>query len=161
MINFQVYVRLNISIHILDPESTSDSSPAVSILSQLLKQFHVSPLLGLEYVVEVKLSSSEEVYKCVLCGVDFDLNGIVGHLLSTSHRLSFLRKHFPVVAARFSSSVPESQWPVHTFETLDTVAGRIEARHGRGEVIAIRGLLAWEREGPAITGNIHRQKHAR
>ena len=138
-----------------------DIKPAASLLGELLKQFHVSPLLGLEYIVEVKLGAHEEVFKCVLCGVDFDLNGILGHLISTGHRVSFLRKHFPVVAAKFSSQLPESQWPLHTLETLDTVAGRIEARHGRGEVTAIRGLLAWEREASTLTSNIEQMKHAR
>lgn len=111
--------------------------------------------------MEVKLGASEEVFKCVLCGEDSDLNGILGHLISTAHRLSFLRKHFPVVAAKFSSPLPESQWPLHTFETLDTVAGRIEARHGRGQVTAVRGLLAWEKEAPALSSNIEQTKHAR
>ena len=138
-----------------------DSSRAVSLLGELLKQFHVSPLLGLEYIVEVKLSATEEVFKCVLCGADFDLNGILGHLISTAHRISFLRRHFPVVAAKFSSQLPESQWPQHTLETLDTVAGRIEARHGRGEVTAIRGLLSWERDAQALSNDIQRMKHAR
>ncbi len=121
----------------------------------------MSPLLGLEYIVEVKLSATEEVFKCVLCGADFDLNGILGHLVSTAHRILFLRRHFPVVAAKFSSQLPESQWPQHTLETLDTVAGRIEARHGRGEVTAIRGLLSWERDAQALSTNIERMKHAR
>ena len=148
-----------LSVYILD--HVPDIKPAASLLGELLKQFHVSPLLGLEYIVEVKLGAHEEVFKCVLCGADFDLNGILGHLISTGHRVSFLRKHFPVVAAKFSSQLPESQWPLHTLETLDTVAGRIEARHGRGEVTAIRGLLAWEREASTLTSNIEQMRHAR
>ena len=46
----------------------SESEPASSVLGRLLAQFHVSALLGLEYVVEVKIRDNEEVFKCLLCG---------------------------------------------------------------------------------------------
>ena len=118
-------------------------------------------LLGLEYVVEVKLNNTEEVYKCVLCNTDFDLNGVMGHLLSTSHRLAFLRKHFPTVARKFSTSIPESQWPLASYDLLDTVAGRIEARCGRGEVMTVGGLLAWERKRMSLCQKINEAVHAR
>ena len=111
--------------------------------------------------MEVKLNNKEEVYKCVLCNTDSDLNGIVGHLLSTCHRLAFLRKHFPTVARKFTTSIPENQWPLASYDLLDTVAGRIEARCGRGQVTTVGGLLAWERERMTLVQKITEAVHAR
>ena len=140
----------------------SESEPASSVLGRLLAQFHVSALLGLEYVVEVKIRDNEEVFKCLLCGTDSDLNGIVRHLLSAGHRLAFLRRHFPVAGRKFSAArVPERGWAVASYESLDTVAARIEARCGRGEVTAVRGLLGWERDQDTIRRRIEEGHHAR
>ena len=111
--------------------------------------------------MEIKLSPNEEMFKCVLCGIDSDLNSVIGHIISTGHRLTFLRKYFPCVAHKFSTPVPESQWPLATFDILDTVAGRIEARYGRGQVTCVPGLLEWERDCHTIRRNIDMEKHAR
>ena len=147
---------------IVEPHSVSESEPASSVLGRLLAQFHVSALLGLEYVVEVKIRDNEEVFKCLLCGTDSDLNGIVRHLLSAGHRLAFLRRHFPVAGRKFSAArVPERGWAVASYESLDTVAARIEARCGRGEVTAVRGLLGWERDQDTIRRRIEEGHHAR
>jgi len=144
---------------IVEDTSSSESAPAVSILEKLVTLFHVSALLGLEYIVEIKLNDGVETFKCVLCNMEFDMNTIIGHILSTQHRLAFLRKHFSCVANKFASLQP-SQWPLTSFDILDTVAARIEARYGRGHVTPVGGLLDWERNGRETSKKIQQQQHA-
>ena len=112
--------------------------------------------------MEVKLSDGEEVFKCVLCGTDSDLNSVLAHLISTHHRLSYLNHHFPTVGRKFSaSSTPSSQWQLAILDTLDTVVRRIEARFGRGEPSVVSGLLSWETEATRIKQKIFDGLHAR
>ena len=152
---------LRFKILFLEESSKSDEEALPSILGELIKQFQVAACLGLEYVVEVKINESEEVFKCVLCGTDSDLNNIMSHLLSTTHRLEFLGKHFPTVGSKFRGRVTSRDWHQATFDTLDTVAGRIEARYGRGQPSCVSGLIGWENERTSLTRKIEDGLHAR
>ena len=117
-------------------------------------------MLGLEYVVEVKLSPSDESFTCTLCTVDSDLPNIMSHLISSSHRLAYLARHFPTVS-RSLSGQQVSQWTIKTFHHLDSIVARIVARFGVGRPTVVNNLLLWEREKENILRRIDRLDHAR
>lgn len=63
----------------------------LELKTALVKVRHA--LVGLEY-----LQITEEVlYKCSLCSKQWNLQAIIGHFESLSHRLKFLKAHFPSV----------------------------------------------------------------
>ena len=125
-----------------------------------MSQFRGVAVLGLEYVVEVKLSPSDESFSCTLCSVDSDLPNIMSHLLSSSHRLAFLARHFPTISRRLTSQQVE-HWTTNTFQHLDTIVARIVARFGVGTPTVVNNLLLWEREKENILRRIDRLDHAR
>ena len=131
-----------------------------NLLGQLVRQFRGVAVVGLEYVVEVKLSPSDESFSCTLCTVDSDLPNIMSHLLSTTHRLAFLSRHFPTVTRRLTGR-QVSQWTISNFQHLDTIVARIAARFGLGTPTVVNNLLIWEREKENILRSIDRQDHAR
>ena len=142
--------------------------PRRSLLGELVSQFHGAAVLGLEYVLEVKLSKCDETLKCALCTVDSDLTNILGHLLSTSHRVAFLVKHFPSVARRFQElevnmevNMEVNRWSLESLRLLDTVAGRIVSRFGLGQPTVVSSLLSWERDRVNILRSLERADHAR
>ena len=131
-----------------------------SLLGLLLSQFRGVAVLGLEYVVELKLSSSDESFCCTLCTVDSDLPTVMSHLLSSTHRMAFLARHFPTITRRLTAQ-PFSQWSSKTFQQLETIAARIVARFGLGTPTVVNNLLSWEREKDNIIRRIDSLDHAR
>ena len=138
--------------------------PRRSLLGELVSQFYGAAVLGLEYVLEVRLSKCDETLKCALCTVDSDLTNILSHLLSTSHRVAFLVKHFPSVARRFQElevNMEVNRWSLDSLRLLDTVAGRIVSRFGLGQPTVVSSLLSWERDRVNILRSVERADHAR
>ena len=117
-------------------------------------------MVGLEYVVEVRLSETDEVLKCTLCSVDSGLPNIISHLLSSSHRLAFLARHFPTAARRLGGEEVAS-WRPGTYQVLEEVVGSIVDRFGPGQPVVVSSLLSWEREKVNILRSIESSVHAR
>merc|ERR1719219_319165 len=131
-----------------------------SLLGLLVSQFRGVAVLGLEYVVEVKLSSLDESFCCTLCTVDSDLPNIMSHLLSSSHRLAFLARHFPSLNRRLTAQ-PVSQWTINNFQQLESFVAGIVARFGLATPTVVNSLLLWEREKENILRRIESLDHAR
>ena len=125
-----------------------------------MSQFRDAAVVGLEYIVEVKLSSSDESFSCTLCTVDSDLPNVMSHLISSTHRMAFMSRHFPTVTRRLSAQ-PVSQWTIKTYQELDTIAARIVAWFGVGTPTVVNNLLLWEREKENIIRRIDSSDHAR
>ena len=142
-----------------DHQPTADT-PSRSLLAELVSLFRGSAVVGLEYVVEVRLSQTDEVLKCTLCSVDCDLPNIMSHLLSSEHRLAYLARHAPTAARRLGGREVTS-WRPRSFQILEDVVGRIVGRFGTGQPVVVNGLLSWEREEVNILRRIERADHAR
>ena len=125
-----------------------------------MREFRGVAVLGLEYVVEVKLSSSDETFSCTLCSVESDLPNVMSHLISSKHRLAFLARHFPSVSRRLSAQ-PVSHWTINTFRQVDTIVAKIVDRFGLGTPTVVNNLLVWEREKENIIRRIDSLDHAR
>ena len=73
----------------------------------------------------------------------------------------FQEKFFPQASRKFLTVPNKSLWTVSTFDFLDTVAHRIEAKFARAEPRVVASPLVWEREMHEITAEIEQGKHAR
>ena len=101
------------------------------VVQDMLDQFSVSPLLGLEYLVEVLQQHLEPRYHCALCNYDTNMSDLISHLTSLNHILTFIKEFFPVAWARFSSIFDFSTWLKSDFDCLDVVVNKIAQVHGR------------------------------
>jgi hypothetical protein len=64
------------------------------LVSRLLPQYRVAPLVGTEFLLEVVNLEAEPAVSCFLCHFTCDLEGLMYHLLSARHRLAFLVNNF-------------------------------------------------------------------
>jgi hypothetical protein len=64
------------------------------VVSRLLPQYRVAPLVGTEFLLEVVNLEAEPAVSCFLCHFTCDLEGLMYHLLSARHRLAFLVNNF-------------------------------------------------------------------
>jgi hypothetical protein len=64
------------------------------LVSGLLPQYRVAPLVGTEFLLEVVNLEAEPAVSCFLCHFTCDLEGLMYHLLSARHRLAFLVNNF-------------------------------------------------------------------
>jgi hypothetical protein len=63
---------------------------ASGTLSQLLPLYRLAPIIGVEFLLEVVNMEGEGAAVCFLCDVTTDLEGLMYHLLSARHRLTYL-----------------------------------------------------------------------
>ena len=104
--------------------------------TELLNQWNLSPLMGLDRVVEVHQGRREPYYHCQTCHIDTSLADLGPHLAAPSHVLSFLKVHLPAAWARFAPSPDPMRWTEVDFTTLEQVVSRVDAQHG-GKRIAV------------------------
>lgn len=105
-------------------------------LQVTLDKFKLSPLVGLEYIMELIPDASEggePSYHCILCDKRGDPRTIMAHLTSYNHRVKFLEKHFPGVIKeigpiRFNKEACKQHIPQ---EIIERVCKSIEDFHGR------------------------------
>lgn len=74
-------------------ETSVEKNDAVkcSKLQSRINEIKNEALIGLEYVIEVQMSSNFEcVYHCVLCEGRFDITTVISHLIAYNHRLKYL-----------------------------------------------------------------------
>ncbi|XP_013779213.1 uncharacterized protein LOC106463698 [Limulus polyphemus] len=62
-----------------------------------------SPLIGLEYIVEVWQKQLEKFqhFECMICYKTFDEKNIIQHLTETNHKILYLEKHIPKYVRKF------------------------------------------------------------
>ncbi|XP_076349089.1 uncharacterized protein LOC143246377 isoform X2 [Tachypleus tridentatus] len=62
-----------------------------------------SPLIGLEYIVEVWEKQWEKFqrFECMICSKAFDENNILQHLTEINHKILYLEKHIPQYVRKF------------------------------------------------------------
>ena len=101
------------------------------VVLELLGQWALLPLLGLDRVVEVLQGRRPPYYRCTTCGPDLGLRELVPHLASPHHILAFLKLHFPAAWARFASSPDPERWQEADFAVMEQVVAKVEAVHGR------------------------------
>jgi len=107
-----------------------------AVATELVNQWNLSPLMGLDRVVEVLQGRREPYYHCQICRSDSSLAELGPHLAAPSHVLAFLKALLPAAWARFSPSPDPSRWTEVDFTVLEQVVARVEAQHG-GKRIAI------------------------
>ena len=145
-----------------DPvRATIDLVPERSLLSRLLEKYTVGPLVGLEYVVEVLVGRSDPEYKCALCRISSNILFIMEHLLSANHRLAYMDKFFPQASRKFLTVPNKSLWTHSTYDFLDTVVTRIEAKFARAKPRVVASLVVWEKEKSKIADEIEQGAHAK
>lgn len=105
-------------------------------LQATLDKFKLSPLVGLEYIMELVPDPNEigePRYHCILCDRRGDPRTIMAHLTCFNHRTKYLEKHFPGVIKeigpiRFNKEAIKRHIPQ---EMIERVCKSIEDFHGR------------------------------
>ena len=72
------------------PPGFEDEVEAVLQIQSVLDNYKMSPLIGLEYLVELVDSSKEPQYNCMLCNKKGDPRTVMTHLTSQNHRMSYI-----------------------------------------------------------------------
>lgn len=89
--------NFNSSGNIVAPESYL--LPRTAVIQTTLDLHETSPLVGLEYVLELDNPESKEPnYNCVLCDKRGDPRTFLAHLVSYNHRIAYLNRHFPTIS---------------------------------------------------------------
>ncbi|KAL7014815.1 hypothetical protein ACKWTF_016138 [Chironomus riparius] len=132
-----------------------DHKPMFEVIIASIKQ----PLIALEYIVEVLDSKVKEpCYYCVLCEKRCDPRTIEKHLISQTHRISYLTKHFaPIIEQiqafrRFNEDLEFRQ------KVLFIVCSRIEVKFGRSSAFVYEGHDFLDTKAD-ICDNINLKKH--
>jgi len=77
------------------PPGEEESSFAESAIKSKLDSYSDSPVIGLEYLVEISGSRLEDPsFKCLLCDSDLNEDGVIPDITSTKHRLEYLVRTF-------------------------------------------------------------------
>eukprot|EP00092_Neocalanus_flemingeri_P007103 GFUD01007673.1.p1 GENE.GFUD01007673.1~~GFUD01007673.1.p1 ORF type:complete len:1388 (+),score=342.68 GFUD01007673.1:44-4207(+) len=101
------------------------------VVQEMLEQFILCPLIGLDHVFEILRGREEPHYHCALCNMDSGLTDLVPHVTSLSHILTFIKEFFPLAWGRFSPIPDFSTWSEADFECLDLVVNKVDLVHGR------------------------------
>merc|ERR1719300_1477038 len=101
------------------------------VIQDMLEQFDMCPLLGLDHIFEVLKDQNEPHYHCALCNLDSNMLDLVSHITSINHTLIFLKEFFPAAWSRFSTTSDHSKWKEADFDCLETIVSKIDSVHGR------------------------------
>lgn len=71
-------------------EEGGSSQEVKAQIQSTLDQFNDSPLVGLEYIVEIVCANSPPKYHCFLCDRDFEAFNLISDVLSAEHRFEYL-----------------------------------------------------------------------
>ncbi|ETN63197.1 hypothetical protein AND_005094 [Anopheles darlingi] len=118
-----------------DPQGLESKS--VAQLQSVLDGYRAGPLVGLEYIVELKHQGPGEgvSYNCLLCDTrGNNESGITTHLIMPDHRLKFLEKHYATVMKVIAPyrSAPGADAKDSVFcRVVQTICEAIEDHHGR------------------------------
>ena len=72
------------------------------VVQEMLEQFKLSPLLGLDHVFEILQAMEEPLYHCAICNINTTLVDLVPHVTSYNHIFTVIREFFPLAWSRFS-----------------------------------------------------------
>ncbi|XP_050100622.1 uncharacterized protein CG7065-like isoform X2 [Anopheles aquasalis] len=106
-------------------------------LQSVLDGYRAGPLVGLEYIVELKHQGPGEAvsYNCLLCDTrGNNESGITTHLIMPEHRLKFLERHYATVMKVIAPyrSAPGADAKDSVFcRVVQTICEAIEDHHGR------------------------------
>ena len=107
------------------------------VVQEMLDQFNVCPLLGLEFLIEIVKAPENSRYYCSLCSLDLHVTELILHLTSLNHNLAFIKKFFPVAWERFSVIPDFKTWHKIDFQCLDLIIEKINDVHGRKRPIIV------------------------
>ena len=123
------------------------------VVQEMLDQFHLCPLLGLDQVVEVLQGDQPPLYHCSLCNIDLTQNDLMLHLTSLNHLLTFIKQYFPVAWARFSSLTDFGAWLKSDFDCLEIVVNKIDQVHGRKKPLIVENRIKMSEALDKISSN--------
>lgn len=112
--------------------------PHEPVIFKLFDKFRDAPLIGLEYLVEIIHGPNvDPTYECLLCKRQLEAQSVISCVVSANHRLKYLEKFYPIARAKFAQVPNRDVWERPTFDFLESVAMRIEEKHGRLSVTNI------------------------
>jgi len=115
-----------------------DLLPHEPVIYRLFDKFKEAPLIGIEYIVEIIHGANvDPSYECLLCCKSLDSKDVISCLISAKHRLKYLEKFYPIARAKFAQVPNMDLWERATYDFLESVAMRIEEKHGRLSVTNI------------------------
>jgi len=130
------------------------------VVQEMLEQFILCPLIGLDYIFEVLKGQEEPHYHCALCNVDSKLLDLVPHITSLTHVLTFIKEFFPLAWARFSTIPDFTFWCQTDFECLDSVVSKIDLIHGRKKPSIVASIDKLEESVDKIPVNAYNTRRS-
>jgi len=120
------------------PPGEENIVPHEPIIYKLFDNFKEAPLVGLEYLVEIINGPNvDPTYECLLCQTTLDAKEVISCICSAKHRLKYLEKFYATARAKFAQVPNMDIWERPTFDFLESVAMRIEEKHGRLSVTVV------------------------
>ncbi|KAG5666574.1 hypothetical protein PVAND_014592 [Polypedilum vanderplanki] len=117
------------------------------------------PLIALTYIVEIlDPIIKEPSYVCVLCSKRCDPRTIVNHLISQTHRMNYLERHFPHLITILHNSRRFNEDMEFRQMVLINIAKVLEDSFGRATAFVYDGS-DYETTKEIIFDNINKKKH--
>ena len=114
------------------PPGMEDQISRATSIQMSLDRHRSSPLVGLEYLLElVDSESTEPSYTCVLCDKRGDPRTVMAHITSYNHRITYLNRHFPTISRAIADLPRTINYKRGANEISALVARRIEQHFGR------------------------------
>nr|XP_034177938.1 uncharacterized protein CG7065-like isoform X2 [Osmia lignaria] len=114
------------------PPGMEDQITRTTTIQMSLDRHRSSPLVGLEYLLElVDNDSCEPSYTCVLCDKRGDPRTVMAHITSYNHRITYLNRHFPTISRAIMELPRTLNYKRGANEISVLVAKKIEERFGR------------------------------
>ncbi|KAG4076281.1 hypothetical protein HA402_014830 [Bradysia odoriphaga] len=114
------------------PPGFEDLVKPVAELQVILSKYRTSPMLGLEYVIELIMGDRRpRTYHCALCDLICDTKDIIDHIKSYEHRCKYLEKHFSTVMVSLSQYRHHKSAKNVLAGVVEAVCDSIEDAYGR------------------------------
>ncbi|XP_012274141.1 uncharacterized protein CG7065 isoform X2 [Orussus abietinus] len=114
------------------PPGMEDTLTRTTAIQVSLDRHRSSPLVGLEYLLElVDNDSCEPSYTCVLCDKRGDPRTVMAHITSYNHRITYLNRHFPTISRAITELPRTANYKRGANEISVLVAKKIEEHFGR------------------------------
>jgi hypothetical protein len=114
------------------PPGMEDQISKSTTIQMSLDRHRSSPLVGLEYLLElVDPESTEPSYTCVLCNKRGDPRTVMAHITSYNHRITYLNRHFPTISRAIADLPRTVNYKRGANEISVLVAKKIEEHFGR------------------------------
>ncbi|XP_034947074.1 uncharacterized protein CG7065-like isoform X1 [Chelonus insularis] len=114
------------------PPGMEDQITRATQIQTSLDRHQSSPLVGLEYLLElIDNDSCEPSYTCVLCDKRGDPRTVMAHITSYNHRITYLNRHFPTISRAITDLPRTPNYKRGANEISVLVAKKIEEKFGR------------------------------